>query len=164
MGESSFDDARDAGKAVGQREAPKRAEGRVDVRPWLYDFCPNCGVRGCTPSLRSDGAEVFALCGAFVFDTPGPAVDWVITGGETDQGKARARPSNPQWFRDVRDACRATGALYHHKQNGEWVSVSEVEGAGAHFTFPDGRTVRRVGRAKSGRTIDGAVHDSRPDL
>ena len=47
-------------------------------------------------------------------------LDWIITGGETDQGSHKARPSNPQWFRDIRDQCLAAGVPYHHKQNGEW--------------------------------------------
>ena len=94
----------------------------------------------------------------------GPAVglDWVITGGETDQGKHKARPSNPQWFRDLRDQCAAAGVAFHHKQNGEWASVSEVEGPGDHFTFPDHRSVRRVGKKRAGRLIDGREHNARP--
>jgi protein gp37 len=90
--------------------------------------------------------------------------EWIITGGETDQGGHKARPSNPQWFRDIRDQCVQAQVAYHHKQNGEWVSVSEVEGDGAHFSFDDGRTVRRIGKRRSGRTIDGAVHDARPEI
>lgn len=92
-------------------------------------------------------------------------LDWIITGGETDQGAHKARPWNPQWARDIRDDCEATGTPFHHKQNGEWVSVSEVEGFGGEefFTFDDGRTVRKVGRRHSGRAIDGVVHDAFPD-
>lgn len=89
-------------------------------------------------------------------------VDWVITGGETDQGGHKARPSNPQWFRQIRDACAAAEVSYHHKQNGEWVSVSEVEGPGEIHMFDDGRCVRRVGKRKSGRTIDGEEHHGMP--
>lgn len=79
-------------------------------------------------------------------------IDWVITGGESG---AKARPANPQWFRDIRDLCRANNVAYHHKQNGEWVSVSEVEEPGRHHHFEDGRTVRRVGVKSAGSTIDG---------
>lgn len=93
-----------------------------------------------------------------------PALDWVITGGETDQGPHRARPTNPQWFRDIRDACEEAGVSYHHKQNGEWVSVSEVEGPGRIHEFEDGRNVRRVGKRKSGRTIDGVAHNGMPEV
>ena len=95
---------------------------------------------------------------------PADMPDWVITGGETDQGSHRARPTNPEWFRSLRDQCADRGVPFHHKQNGEWVSVSEVEGPGEHFEFPDGRTVRRVGKARSGRTIDGIEHNASPEI
>lgn len=95
---------------------------------------------------------------------PRVRLDWIITGGETDQGKHRARPWHPDWARAIRDACAAAGTVYHHKQNGEWVSVSEVEGEGPHHQFPDGATVRRVGADKSGRLIDGVLYDARPTV
>ncbi|HEY5412168.1 MAG TPA: DUF5131 family protein [Caulobacteraceae bacterium] len=93
-----------------------------------------------------------------------PALDWVIVGGETDQGAHKARPSHPQWFRDLRDQCAAAGVVFHMKQNGEWVSVSEVEGPGEHFEFEDGATVRRTGKERAGRTLDHVVHDARPEV
>lgn len=86
-------------------------------------------------------------------------LDWVIVGGESGP---KARPSNPQWFRDLRDQCAEAGTPHLHKQNGAWVSVSEVEGNGKHFSFPDGRTVRRVGKKKAGRTLDGIEHNGFP--
>lgn len=90
--------------------------------------------------------------------------DWIITGGETDQGSHKARPTHPDWFRSLRDQAAAAGVPYHHKQNGEWVSVSEAAGNGAHFTFEDGATVRRVGKKISGRTIDWITHDAFPEV
>lgn len=95
---------------------------------------------------------------------PAMMPDWLITGGETDQGSHRARPTHPDWFRSLRDQAARHGAAYHHKQNGEWVSVSEVAGAGPHFTFEDGATVRRVGKKVSGRSIDGVTHDAFPTV
>jgi protein gp37 len=83
-------------------------------------------------------------------------IDWVICGGESGH---MARPTNPQWFRDVRDQCEASGTPFLFKQWGEWVSVSEVEGPGRHHKFDDGRTVRRVGKAKAGRLLDGRTWD-----
>ena len=97
-----------------------------------------------------------------IYVEPALMPDWVITGGETDQGGHKARPTHPEWFRSLRDQAARHGAAYHHKQNGEWVSVSEVAGPGAHFTFPDGATVRRVGKKLSGRTIDSVTHDAFP--
>jgi protein gp37 len=77
----------------------------------------------------------------FLFD-----IEWVITGGETDQGSHKARPSDSQWFRDIRDQCETSGIAYHHKQNGE---------------FLDGE---RVGKAQSGRLLDGIEHNARPEV
>ena len=89
---------------------------------------------------------------------PSP-LHWVIDGGESGPS---ARPSNPQWYRHIRNQCEAASVPYFHKQNGEWVSVSEVEGAGQHFSFDDGRTVRRVGKKVAGRLLDGVEHNGFP--
>jgi len=98
------------------------------------------------------------------FDPPWAKLDWIITGGETDQGGHRSRPTHPDWFRDLRDQADAACIPFHHKQNGEWVSVSEVAGPGEHFRFEDGATVRRVGKRLAGRTIDGVTYDAFPKL
>lgn len=90
-----------------------------------------------------------------------PMIDWIIAGGESGH---HARPSNPQWFRDLRDQCAAAGTPFLFKQWGEWVSVSEVEGPGQHHRFEDGRTVRRTGKKRAGRTLDGVLHDGFPAM
>jgi protein gp37 len=86
-------------------------------------------------------------------------VDWVIIGGESGHD---ARPMNPQWVRELRDQCAAGCVAFLHKQNGEFASVSEVAGPGAHHTFEDHRTVRRVGKKAAGRLVDGVQHDGYP--
>lgn len=88
-------------------------------------------------------------------------IHWVIVGGESGHG---ARPMNPVWVRDIRDQCTAAGVAFHFKQNGEFVSVSEVAGEGAHFQFSDGATVRRVGKKAAGRTLDGRTWDELPEV
>lgn len=92
-------------------------------------------------------------------DAMGDFPDWVIVGGESGH---KARPMNPVWVRSLRDQCAAAGVAFHFKQWGEWVSVSEVEGPGCHFRFPDGRTVRRVGKKHAGRRLDGREHNGFP--
>jgi len=87
-------------------------------------------------------------------------VDQIIGGGESGPN---ARPSHPQWFRDTRDWCSAEGVHYFHKQNGEYASVSEVEGPGEHYRFPDGATVRKVGKKRAGRLLDGVEHNGFPN-
>lgn len=97
-------------------------------------------------------------------EVKGPALDWVITGGETDQGAHQARPSHPNWFRDLRDQCAAAGVAYHHKQNGEWLGRPEMidaSGPGTH-RFDDGLWMDKVGVGRAGRELDGVIHDARP--
>lgn len=42
-------------------------------------------------------------------------IDWLIAGGESGSGH---RPFDPQWARDLRDACAATGTAFFVKQLG----------------------------------------------
>lgn len=95
----------------------------------------------------------------------GVAIDWVITGGETDQGSHKARPSHPDWFRSLRNQCAAAGVAYHHKQNGEWLHRPEILSAGGPgvHRFDDGAWMDRIGKKAAGRTLDGVIHDARPE-
>lgn len=94
--------------------------------------------------------------------------DWAITGGETDQGKSKARPSNPDWFRHIRDQAKAAGAVYHHKQNGEFVATGHESITDATANFPIdrslGRLMVRVGKSMAGRSLDGQIYDGRPEV
>lgn len=100
--------------------------------------------------------------------------DWVITGGETDQGGHKARPTHPDWFRSLRDQAAAAGSVYHHKQNGEWLGGDQIP---EDVTIPSGisndcgfdgaddnRRVWRVGKKFSGRMLDGVTHDAFPEV
>jgi protein gp37 len=64
-------------------------------------------------------------------------IDWVITGGESGP---RARRCDPDWVRDIRDACAASGAAFFHKQWG-------------------GRTPKA-----GGRKLDGREHSAMPGV
>lgn len=86
-------------------------------------------------------------------------IDLVIVGGESGPN---ARPMNPEWVRSILRQCLEQGVAFFFKQWGEWVSVSEVEGEGEHYRFADGRTVRRVGKAKAGRHLDGRLWNEMP--
>lgn len=91
---------------------------------------------------------------------PRPAIDWVIAGGESGHD---ARPMHPDWARSLRDQCDRAGVPFFFKQWGEFASVSEVEGPGTHYTFPDGTTVRRVGKKLAGNTLDHREHKAFPE-
>lgn len=98
-------------------------------------------------------------------------LDWVITGGETDQGAWKARPSNPAWFRNLRDQCIEAGVAYQHKQNGEWTTREQMNLAGNFDPGPDRYTTfgnapgvkfERWGKDAAGRCLDGIEHNDRP--
>lgn len=86
-------------------------------------------------------------------------IRWMVAGGESGTG---ARPAHPDWFRAARDFCASADVPFLFKQNGNWVSVSEVEGPGVHHTFPDGATVRHLHKKLAGRTLDGIEHNGYP--
>lgn len=70
-------------------------EGGGDLGGYPASCPPGC--EGCTPSpTRYE-----------------PGLDWVIVGAETGPG---VRPMNPDWARDVRDQCTATGTPFFFKK------------------------------------------------
>lgn len=110
-------------------------------------------------------------------------IDWVIDGGESDAGKLTARPTNPDYFRSLRDQCLAAEPPipYFHKQNGEWVPGEWVPDQGKYPTkhwfnskWEDcdddwqteqdyGTIMYRVGKKKAGRLLDGVEHNQFPE-
>lgn len=96
-------------------------------------------------------------------------ITWVITGGETDQGKHRARISNPGWSRSIERQCAVVGAAFHHKQNGEWLEGQHLVQEGLQVDprwerryVPDQGFFYRVGKKLAGRRLDCVEHDARP--
>lgn len=117
--------------------------GPLNLEPYLYRCC------GAPGDDRDD--EWLREChhrGEERHDK----LDWVICGGESG---ANARPMHPDWARSLRDQCSEAYVEFFFKQWGEYASVNEVEGSGEHHVFPDGATVRKVGKKKSGRVLDG---------
>lgn len=87
--------------------------------------------------------------------------EWVIAGAESGP---RARPSHPDWFRQLRAQCQAMGVPFFFKQWGEWVprAVAGIGGRRLH-RFDDGTLVERVGRKAAGAELDGRQwHESPP--
>lgn len=118
-----------------------------------------------------------------------PLPDWIIAGGETNQGEHKARPTHPKWVRDLRDQAVAGGKPFHFKQWGEWVpqlgSVSlpdnpeisryqwaEWDGeAWEHWDRPmwcdeldPDHSMIRAGKKKTGRLLDGIEHNAFPEF
>ena len=111
-------------------------------------------------------------------------IDWLVTGGESGP---KARPMHPDWARDLRDRCTASGTAFFHKQNGafiptgydrdrddpDWRRCTEVADAtpnGQWLNLAGGQgfhgerliRVERVGNHRSGRLLDGVTHDAFP--
>ncbi len=105
-------------------------------------------------------------------------LNWVIVGGESG---SNARPMHPAWARSIRDQCAAAGVAFFFKQWGEW-AVDKLSAGGdlggdmrrdvvrhvcadrendGHFRKGD-RHMRRVGKARAGRLLDGQTHDDMP--
>jgi protein gp37 len=112
--------------------------------------------------------------------TPRNYLDWVIVGGESG---GQARPMHPNWVRDLRGQCNRAGVPFHFKQWGEW-GPDQAELNPRHrstWVAMDGRGTTdnieaalrgetgttwmlqvRYGVDKTGRTLDGHVHDDGP--
>jgi protein gp37 len=115
-------------------------------------------------------------------------INWVIVGGETDQGDHKARPMNPEWVRSLRDQCAESNIPFFFKQWGQWgpgENIGPATGAqtGAFF-YSDGTwsetrfsleaieglhiddepDVWRARKKATGRMLDGVIHGQRPEL
>lgn len=157
-------------------EDQRRADERVPdllATPAAIRFVsaePLLGVIRFDRIAHGDESEIDALRG-LVVHTPqhmavrptvlGSKLNLVIAGGESGP---KARPMHPDAPRSLRDQCAAAGTAFFFKQWGEWVSVSEVAGAGDHHKFPDGATVRKTGKARAGRCLDGVEHNALPEV
>lgn len=111
------------------------------------------------------------------------SINWVIAGGESGKG---ARPMHPDWARQLRDQCAATGTPFFFKQWGEW-GPDDGEGGtdkldrviaapactwagGAWHDLPKlisqrpagDYDVYRLGKKLAGRLLDGVEHHGMP--
>lgn len=88
-------------------------------------------------------------------------IDWVIAGGESGPN---ARPSHPDWFRSLRDQCKAANVPFHFKQWGEWIPFSHGGRNGAMHEWNDADYSVNVGTKHAGRLLDGVLHDAFPEV
>lgn len=110
-------------------------------------------ARRCLPALFS-----FVSCEPLlgpIFIPPELMPDWVIAGGETSQGRHRARKPDPNWFRSLRDQADAAGVPFHFKQWGSWAPLRQA-------LQPDTMYCTTVSNA--GRLLDGVEHNAFPQV
>ena len=90
-------------------------------------------------------------------------INWVIAGGESGPN---ARPSEPIWFRNLRDQCRRKHIPFHFKQWGDWAPIDAVSNNSLPSSILNDRQwseeLGRFGKRKSGRTLDGRTWDGVP--
>lgn len=109
-----------------------------------FDRCPNYGA--VSPSCHRCACQEFRRA-------PGSGgIHWAIVGGENGP-----RPMHPDWPRQLRDDCAATGTEFFFKQWGTHAWVERIEGDATTLT------AYRAGKKAAGRLLDGALHDARPE-
>ncbi|KJS45212.1 MAG: phage Gp37Gp68 [Roseovarius sp. BRH_c41] len=137
--------------------------GLVDLTRWI-------GTAPCLPGASTyvdqDGYERQDIGGQIL-----DGLDWIIVGGESGP---KARPMHPDWARSLRDQCQAAGVAFHFKQWGEWGVENPMAGGDLGGDMrkdkvrfvqrdrePDGHLregdaiIRRIGKARAGRLLDG---------
>jgi protein gp37 len=124
----------------------------------LQQHCPDCGREGhWTGSHTGNGRP------------NGQPIGWVIAGGESGHG---ARPMSPDWARSLRDQCEAADVPFLFKQWGEyqptgWKVIGARQKGCVHVGDPIDDLghrweMRRVGKGKAGRVLDGRTWDEFP--
>ena len=87
---------------------------------------------------------------------------WIIAGGESG---SKARPTDPNWFRNLRDQCIDHSVAFHFKQWGEWAPLAaENKRSNTRLPVIDSLSepMARYGKKYSGRILDGRIWDERP--
>jgi protein gp37 len=119
---------------------PKRAARLADKLPWPANVWMGTSVESQDQAWRVDALREVPAAVRFLSIEPllGPVrldltgIHWVIVGGESGH---RARPMDPEWVRDLRNACVDAGVAFFFKQWG-------------------GRTPKAGGRTLDDRTWD----------
>lgn len=141
------------------------------------------------PTMTFRHAEAVDALNGFGLDIFGEAtrcvekLDWVIVGGESGP---KARPMHPDWARSLRDQCQAAGVPFFFKQWGEYFptydrdvndpdwrfcdTVKRNQQPGQWLNLAGGQGfhgervvwVRKLGKARAGRLLDGREWNDMP--
>jgi protein gp37 len=157
-------------------EDQTRADERI---PELLKIPAKVRFLSCEPLLRPVNLEREFRDGG---------IHWLIAGGESGTG---ARPMHPDWARSLRDQCADADVPFLFKQWGEWAAeepfyaeeddhdpdpdgcivleptgcqVAEINDRYEYQPAPGSWLMRRTGKTKSGRLLDGIEHTAFPTV
>lgn len=123
--------------------------------PLLLQIPASVHFLSCEPLLGPiDLTEWLNECG-------GSVIDWVIAGGESGHG---ARPMHPNWVRSLRDQCATANVPFFFKQWGQFIPHFQafdgqiLAGTKNYYHPGDGVCYFKIGKSKSGNTLDGKQH------
>lgn len=88
-------------------------------------------------------------------------IDWVIVGGESSLKNARAM--NPDWVREIRDACKAASVKFFFKQWGNW-APEEIAGESKRSINVGNTTMYWQKNKSAGRLLDGVEWNEMPAI
>lgn len=155
---------------------------RIPAAVRFVSYEPALGQVEFTHIQHENLVEIDALNGSHGVIRPhqgkNDCLDWIIAGGESGPG---ARPAHPDWFRSVRDQCKAAGVPFFFKQWGNFVCSYDAgyrsedkdnwKQAVARawvrskksWRFDDGTQMVHVGKKSAGRLLDGVEHNEYPE-
>lgn len=158
----------------------RRLGGLARELPWPPNVWIGVSVENRRYVNRADSLRTVPASVRFISAEPllGPlegldlsGLQWVIAGGESGPS---ARPMHPRWAIDLRDQCRSSGVPFFFKQWGAFAPLQDLpSGAqGRVVTVRDSRSterwdlvsLRRVGKGRAGRTLEGRTWDEYPML
>jgi protein gp37 len=154
---------------IGKRLPPDWGDGFPNV--WLGTTVENQQeAHRRIPYLLSVAARVrFLSCEPLLgpislhHDWAYGGLHWIIAGGESGP---KARPSNPEWFRSLRDQCGKAELAFHFKQWGNWRPADGQEGSPRkriQLKSESGiQILVHLGKKASGRELDGRTWDDLP--
>jgi protein gp37 len=138
-------------------------EGPADFSAWFR--CRGCGYTKMDDLIH---------CDHYLCRSPTPRLDWVIVfGGE--------KPVHPDWVRSIRDQCLSAEVPFWFDGWGKWVPVDMPWGqdspqkldreneqwlnlaGGSGYHGDKVYRMRRVGKSRSGRLLDGRTWEEVPE-
>lgn len=102
-------------------------------------------------------------------------IDWVIAGGESGNSQKpidAPRPSDPEWYRSLRNQCVAASVPFFFKQWGAWFPVdqwhedliSKSTGEHCYAGSLHSQYMLRAGKKSAGSNLDGREWKEMPDV